>query len=373
VTRVFAMGDPQAPFAKVTEVLARHGALDGEWLASDVTLVSIGDHFDYDHKNPEPAGREGVRILHWLADHDEDQVHLLIGNHDVSRVMELVTLDDAAFQSARAFARDVDAGTRTAADYAAAFPGLPPHGVIARDYSSYTDEQRELVMELLLSGRFHLALVGVLADGREALVTHAGITSRELAMLGIPDERDPTTIARTLDAVLVERVQRVADAWKRGMRVPLDLHPLHVAGTTGEEGGGLLYQRPTNPDRPGADRRWELAPARPRRFDPRTLPIGLVQVAGHSGHNKCLEELGGWATDLARGRKHGGIRTLRVSETQVIYDLGVLPPAPNTADLILIDGELRRLPSEDVALLPMKRVSRADTAARQGRNAPGFQ
>ena len=48
MTRTFVMGDPQAPFAKVLEVLDHHHALDDDKLASDVVLVSIGDHFDYD-------------------------------------------------------------------------------------------------------------------------------------------------------------------------------------------------------------------------------------------------------------------------------------------------------------------------------------
>src|SRR5580692_7043635 len=92
MTRTFVMGDPQAPFAKVLDVLDRHGALVGKHLADDVTLVSIGDHFDYDHKDPATAGREGLALLHWLADHDRDRVHILFGNHDAARVMELATI-----------------------------------------------------------------------------------------------------------------------------------------------------------------------------------------------------------------------------------------------------------------------------------------
>ena len=70
MTRTLVMGDPQAPFAKVQEILALHRALDGNRIASDVVLVSIGDHFDYDVHNPRVASQEGVTLLRWLASHD---------------------------------------------------------------------------------------------------------------------------------------------------------------------------------------------------------------------------------------------------------------------------------------------------------------
>src|SRR5262245_34715195 len=83
--RAFVIGDPQGPFQKVIEVLDRHGMVAGDRLAPDVVLVSIGDHFDYDHDDPATAGREGLRLLSWLADHDPEQVILLLGNHDAAR------------------------------------------------------------------------------------------------------------------------------------------------------------------------------------------------------------------------------------------------------------------------------------------------
>jgi len=173
-------------------------------------------------------------------------------------------------------------------------------------------------------------------------------------MLGLPHERDPATIADALQAHLAAAVDHVRDDWQRGYLAPLSLEPLHVTGARGEEGGGLLYHRPSNPAQ--GDKAWSLDPGRPRRFDPHTLPLGLCQIAGHSGHAKCVHELGPWATHRAKARKHGGIRTLRVSRDQITYDLGVAPPAPDVADLILIDGELRRVPAVDVALLPLARV-----------------
>jgi hypothetical protein len=348
MTRTFVMGDPQAPFAKVLDVLDRHGALVGKHLADDVTLVSIGDHFDYDHKDPVTAGREGLTLLRWLADHDRDRVHILFGNHDAARVMELATIGDDEFAAARALAVEIDAGARLPAEFRTAFPTLPPHGVIGRDYASFSVAQRTLVMEMLLAGRFRIALVGHL-DGREVLVTHAGVTTREVEMLGVAAE--PTAIVDALERHFAAAIDRVRPDWQRGATMPMSLEPLHFAGGEGEEGGGLLYHRPSNPTSGST-----FHPTRPRRFDPRTLPRGLAQIAGHSGHAKCIAELGTWVTDAARARPHGGIRTLRVlGEDQIVYDLGVAPPdvAAGAASLVLIDGELRRVPAEEVALLAL--------------------
>jgi hypothetical protein len=367
VPRTFVIGDPQAPFAKVMEVLDHHHALRGDRLHPDVVLVSIGDHFDYDHRDPDAAAGEGVRILRWLASHGPEQVVLLLGNHDASRVMELAVIDDHGFMRARALARAIDEAAHQAGDpdthqrarddYATAFPDLPPPGVVGRDYASFTTEQRALVIELLLAGRFRLAITGELTDGRPALLTHAGVTRRELSMLGV-GEITPPAIAAALEAHLASALARVRSSWGRGELVPLSLEPLHVTGCATGEGGGLLYHRPSNPDRPDADPAWARAADRPRRFDPRTLPAGLTQIAGHSGHAKCVHELGPWVADAARARAHGGIRTLRVSAAGVRYDLGIAPrDADPTADLILVDGELRRVPAREVALLPLARVT----------------
>ena len=344
MTRTFVMGDPQGPFDKVRAVLDRHGALEGHRLAFDVVLVSIGDHFDYDHKEPVAAGKEGLALLRWLASHEPSQVHILLGNHDVARVMELIALSDADFAAARALDRDA---------FAEKFPLLPPHGVLARDYASFCEEQRDLVQHLLLDGRFELACAGEL-DGKLALLTHAGVTTRELGLLGLPGERDPRTLATALNTLLRAAVERVRTDWDAGVPTPLSLAPLHVAGAHGVEGGGLLYHRPSNPDSGST-----FDPDRPRRFDPRTLPDGLLQIAGHSGHAKCVHELGDWCTWRARERAHGGLRTLTVDDKGPRYDLGVQPDSTGwgwLAQLILIDGELRRVPAEDVQLLELARL-----------------
>jgi hypothetical protein len=354
VTRTLVMGDPQAPFGKLIAILERHDAISDGRLASDVVLVSIGDHFDYDFRDWRTAGQEGLRFLRWLASHDDAQVRLLLGNHDVSRVMELVAISDEQFGQARALAQSLDHAEGAEAKFHAAFPELPTPGLAGRDFASFSVEQRALVMDLLLAGRFQLALVGDLPCGRRALLTHAGVTQRELDMLGTVAE--PCAVAGALQAHLAAAIERVRADWTSGIPTPLSLEPLHVAGIPGEEGGGRLYHRPTNPGLAGGDLRWQLAPARPRRSDPRTLPIGLVQIAGHTGHNKCLSELGPWSTAAAHGRKHGGIRTLRLAGETVTYDLGIAPPADGVADLILIDGEARRVPPEEVALLPLSQL-----------------
>ena len=268
--------------------------------------------------------------------------------------MELASFDDAGFVAARAFARDIEAGTRTAADFRAAFPELPPPGVIARDYASFHAEQRHLVVELLLAGRFHLAVVGALAQRTDVLISHAAITERELGLLGLAGVLEPHAIAVALREFLVAAIDRVRGDWQRGVITPLDLAPLHLAGGGGAEGGGFLYHRPSNPAVGSLFDR-----VRPRRFDPRTLPRGLTQIAGHSGHAKCVYELGEWVSVAARARKHGGVRTLIVDDDRVSYDLVSagepfpLARGPAVAELVLVDGEMRRVAADEIDLLPL--------------------
>ncbi len=363
------MGDPQAPFDHILGVLDAHTALapGGARLADDVVLVSIGDHFDYDLVDYATAGANGVRYVRWLAAQDPARAVLLFGNHDAARVIDLVGLDDARFAAAAALGRSIAetkrrdgraaAAHRTAAEFAPHFADVPTPGLAARDYASYTTAQRALVAELVQAGRFHLALAGQLPDGRTALLTHAGVTTRELVLLGLPAERGPRRLAAALQTRFTSAAAAVHGDWKRGTWRPLDLAPLYVPGALGEEGGGMLYHRPTNPDRPGADLGWELRADRPRRFDPRTLPRGLTQIAGHTGHRKCVEELDGWVTPAATAHPVGGIRTLRVSAAAAVcYDMGVLPPDADAADLIMIDGEMRHVAPASYPLLPLARL-----------------
>ena len=341
--RRYVMGDPQAAFAQVMGVLAHNGVLAGDALAPDVELISIGDHFDHELDDPVRAGRESMQVLRWLV--AQPRAILMFGNHDAARVMELIGFDDARFARAR------DHAQRKQHDILQAdYPDLPTPGLAARDYASYSTEQRAIVIELLLAGRFQLARAEALPDGRTALVTHAAVTERELALLGLPDERDPRVIAAALEAVFATAIADVRADWQRGIWTPLSLAPLHVPGAHGEEGGGLLYHRPSHPDRLGA---WERAAARPRRFDPRELPRGLAQIAGHTGHHKAVSELGAWSTERARARRHGGLRTLRLLGDAVSYDLGVLPPVDGATDLLLVDGEMRAVEADAYDLLPL--------------------
>ncbi|MEO8554002.1 MAG: hypothetical protein ABI678_28705, partial [Kofleriaceae bacterium] len=256
---------------------------------------------------------------------------------------ELAGASDAEFAAARALALELEetkrlegrdaAKRREAEEWLPRFGNLSTYGICARDYASFTEEQRELVAELLGAGRFHLATTGALADGREVLLTHAGVTMREVNLLGVAPT--PRAIADALEQLFAEAVAT------RRPGQPLSLEPVALAGSPGEEAGGLLAHRPTNPAREGADPTWELDPERPRRFAPQELPADLTQIAGHTNHASCLRELAAFATPEARARRHAGIRTLRATADAAIYDLGILPPLPGAADLILIDGELR--------------------------------
>jgi hypothetical protein len=104
--RVFAIGDPQTSADRFFSALAAHGLLgDDGWLRADVRLISMGDHFDYHVPERDRARVEGVLLLGWLAAHARDRVRILAGNHDLARVMEFATVDDARFLAAGDLAR----------------------------------------------------------------------------------------------------------------------------------------------------------------------------------------------------------------------------------------------------------------------------
>ncbi len=366
--RVRVVGDPQASLERFLDVLAAHDLLSVEgWLADDVQLVSMGDHFDYRVHDDSDPSHDGTAILRWLAEHHPSQVLLLLGNHDAARVMELITLSDARFAEAHAVASRLAPLERSAPDEYArrwrdevgpAFPEMPTPGLIARDYASYDERQRELVMALLVGRRFRLAATGRLPDNRTALLTHAGVTEREVAALGVGT--GPVELAAAaLDRHLAGAVDARRAAWAAGTMAPLELAPLHVAGAQPHEGGGLLYHRPSNPDRAATpedpvDRAWESDPRR-RRFHPRELPPGLVQIVGHTNHKKCLKELRGWIAPDAAAMTHGGLRTLIVQGDDVTYRGGVHGAARGTAVMLMIDAEMNEpdKPGEEVALLDL--------------------
>lgn len=366
--RAVAIGDPQSSAERFFGALdaAELLAADG-WLRPDVRLVSMGDHFDYHVPERAIAQVEGARILAWLAAHPRAQVSVLFGNHDAARVMELSAIDDARFDAAHVGAKavmEMERGEARAAATAAfrdAFPEIAVPGYAARDYNAFTVEQRTLVKRLLLDRRFELAVAARALDGRAVLMTHAGIVERQLQQLEIPDEREPAMIAAALNARLEVAVAEVEADWRAGGARALSLEPLHVAGAAGKEGGGMLYHRPADPERPGADPDWEQSAHAPRRFDPRQLPRGLVQVIGHTGHSKAFGELPRWREDgMPAPTKHehrGGLRTLAVAaDGSVHYRRGVHLPhdAGGEAIVWMIDPEMHYVPSaRDVAMLEL--------------------
>lgn len=361
IGRTVALGDPQASAQRVFEVLDHHRLLDDDGqLRDEVQLISIGDHFDYGTRaqgTTAEAQVDGRRVLTWLAAHPPEQVVILAGNHDMARVMELAGATDARFAAGAELAGEVLArkshdpaghAARLAA-YTAAFPELPTPGVVHRDFSAYTEGQRELVGGLLLAGRLRLAATAALGD-RRLLLTHAGVTARELGLLGLDGARSAEVIADALERHLDAAVEVVRPSWTAGDWVPLSLAPLHVPGAIGRdgglaEGGGLLYHRPADPDRPGADRSWEQEQVRPRRYHPRSLPAGVRQVAGHTGHPKCVADLVRWRDpDLIE--VPAGLRTLWVRSDQVRYELGAhAPDGDDDAVLYLIDPSMYRAAS----------------------------
>ena len=351
--RTFAIGDPQSPNENVFAILDRFGALGADgMLRDDVALVSIGDHFDW-NGDLAVAQAHGLRFLRWLAAHPPDQVVILAGNHDLSRVTELWRVTDAEFTAARLLAEKIAAAPEQPEleeQFARECPDLPTSELARRDYSAFTEEQRVLVQALLLAGRFALARVGRTADGRALLLTHAGVTQRELAILGGDSStRDPHAIARLLEGALAAAVDEVRPRWAAGQAARLRLEPLHIAGTGGREGGGLLYHRPSaRPD----------ASAAPRRFDPRTLPLGLLQACGHAGHRKLRSDLGTWVAASALAVERGGLRTLRTDGEAVVYEMGIQPVAPHEGGLYMIDAEMNTIPVADYPLFELAALER---------------
>jgi Calcineurin-like phosphoesterase len=359
VARSVAIGDLQSSAQRIFEVLAYHDLLDEEGrIRGDTQLLSIGDHFDYGIRASGLLGqarRDGHDVLAYLAAHHPEQVVILAGNHDLARVMELAFATEERFEEAVSLTGELVAlrSTDPAAykqrltEYTTRFPELPAPGLVHRDYSAFTAGQRALVQELLQSGRMRLAATARLPAGEAVLATHAGVTMREVGMLGV-SAIAPGELAAALNVRLEAALAEVSPAWQRGEPAALSLSPLHMPGATARdgmpelpEGGGLLYHRPSDSDRPGADRQWEAAPGRPRRFHPRQLPVGLLQIAGHTGHPKCVEELARWAESSMQEEPHGR-RSLRVRGDDIRYQLGAARPDSGEAVLYLIDPSLFR-------------------------------
>ncbi len=194
-----------------------------------------------------------------------------------------------------------------------------------------------------------LACLGAHA-GKPVLLTHAGVTNTEVKELGV--EPCAEALAVALDQRLREAVGHVRSPWERGQHAALDLRPLHFAGEAGHEGGGLLYHRPSNRgDDTGSDE-----PLAPRRFHPRELPRGLIQVCGHTGHKKCRKELTEWLAPSPAPRTHGGLRTLAVGESSIVYSESVEPARAEDATYYFIDIEMNAPEVTDYPLFELESV-----------------
>ncbi|MBA2538852.1 MAG: hypothetical protein H0V17_04390 [Deltaproteobacteria bacterium] len=359
VKRRVAIGDPQSSTLRFLSALHAHGLLgDDGWLRPDVRLIAMGDYFDYRVSEREQGRVEGVLILGWLAAHAPEHVTIVFGNHDAARVMEFAEITDERFREAAEVAAPIVALPRAdrpkaEAEFLRAFPGIPTPGYAARDFNAFTVEQRELVQRMLLADRFTLATTASVL-GTPVLMTHAGITKRELGYLCARDHK-VDTIAEMLQLRLAGAVRTVADAWRAGTPMAMSLEPLHVAAHDGEEGGGLLYHRPADPDRPGADASWEQSGRAPRKYDPRAaLPRGLAQVVGHTGHRKAAKEMPRWRADDCDDAP-GGVRTLRITHDGVAtYRRGAHKAEPRDAVLYMIDPEMHYVATPaDVAILEL--------------------
>eukprot|EP01079_Euglenida_sp_SAG-EU17-18_P002551 gene2551-527_t len=360
--RWFAFGDAQGRASSYFAVLDREGLLgvDG-FPRPDVGLVSLGDHFDF---VTDPAGRavaEGGWILRWLAAHDRTQVVILLGNHDMVRVQEYTGVRDDQFRKAQVEAlripdkKDTE-HTGAVAAFLQQYPWACTPGYVARDYSSYASSQGRILRHLLLEGRVQLA-AAVCVGKSEVLATHAGVTHRELQILKLGPAAGPARIAGRLNAWLAQAVDVVRRSWSGGgVARPLNLAPVHVAGKAGVEGGGLLHHRPSLLPLDS----WAADPERPRRFDPLTaLPVGLAQLAGHTGHARLARgDLASAATTEAKSWAQGGIRTLQIkSDGTAQYDMGILPHLGGAATFYLGDTELAHASLEHCELVPLTSVT----------------
>ena len=335
--RVVAMGDPQAPFARVMEVLKARSLLAGDKLADDVHLVVMGDYYDYggaDAGARAESAEGSARLIAWLVSHAEEQVTLIAGNHDLARVGELAHMDDATFGRAQA---EADKGyyAKTPARPEQAFKDefdLPGWEVASRDFSAFRERQRALVTDLLSARRMRAAF----APSAHVLMVHAGVTTAQLALAGAGPAKDARVLANALNRSLYAAF----DGWRTGKTKKLTLPGLHEPGSAAGEGTGFFYHRPAlDPSKsPG------------RRFHPRDLPVGLTQVVGHIGDEKCRELLG---LDPA-GAKNGPLRHLVVKGDSVQYAHGLpAEPAPKTLDvatMIFTDGGMLRAEPADYEL-----------------------
>jgi hypothetical protein len=340
-SRRLAIGDPQAPLERFFAILERHRLLgDDGRLSPAVHLVSMGDHFDWGGRGDrERASTDALRLLSWLAAHPSDQVTLILGNHDLGRVGELVRFDDASFAEARTEAEAIyfDGGAEVDPSVEERFrrrhPDLPTAEIAARDFATFSSRQRALVEALLRARRFRVAL----AASERLLLCHAGVTLDDLAALGMSTRA--SSCATDVAAALDDALGSALAGWDGGS--PLAIPHLHQPGDAAAgEGRGIFYHRPSDPTREHAH--LFAGPPR-RRFDPRRLPKSLVQGIGHIRDNKCRQLLVGWHD--GSGASDGPLRHLSTDGREVRYARGA--PArwsEDVAGIVFLDGGMAHAP-----------------------------
>ena len=349
--RTLAIGDPQAPLRTFLEILDAKDALgDDGRVREDVALVSMGDHFDWGSRDERvAAAADGSALLAWLAAHPADQVVIIAGNHDLARVGELHDIDDDTFlriqEKADTIGKDDVAGNEAFR----AETGFFTAELVNRDFSTFRTHQRDLVEMLLRERRMKLGY----ARG-DLLFVHAGITMRELDAVGA-ENASAAGIAAALNHALDVAMettlpQRKPRSSRSGRDGPLAIAGVHAPGGRTGEGSGALYHRPAYAisDEQRRDG---------RRFDPRTLPRGVVQVIGHIRDKKCRELLGPWC-DSAPSKlgvlRHlvvdAGMLSGREQAAEVRYGHGVPDTIdPRAATMLFLDAgmnDMRTAPAE---------------------------
>jgi hypothetical protein len=129
----------------------------------------------------------------------------------------------------------------------------------------------------------------------------------------------------------------------------LDLAPLQVPGSAATgEGRGILYQRPGHPDL-SAPELFEGPPR--RRYDPRTIPLGMAQAIGHIRDDKSRKLLGPWSEGQAAG--DGPLRALVTDGRTARYGASIPedPIGAGEGRILFLDGGMNHAPAERYELL----------------------
>jgi len=184
----------------------------------------------------------------------------------------------------------------------------------------------------------HRVVMGALGSPR-LLLTHAGVTTDDVALADLP--REAASDAEAAAAALNGALDRSVASWREG--TPLVIPGLHRPGNAAQgEGRGIFSQRPARPEHAASDAALFVGPPR-RRFDPRGLPPGLVQAVGHIGDRKCRELLGqSWAPPAAKATL-GRLRHLRANRADVAYDVGISEAWDlSDAVMLFLDGTMAK-------------------------------